>query len=139
MSWLSWALLSAFFAGTTAILAKIGVDGVNSHLATAVRTTVVLVFAWLVVVAAGASNGLFALSRRSWIFLILSGIATGLSWICYFRALQLGEASKVAPIDKLSVVFVLGFAALFLHEPLSWKTAAGAGLITCGAIVLALK
>lgn len=139
MSWLTWSLLSAVFAGVTAILAKVGVEGVNSHLATAVRTAVVMVFAAVVALASGAGSGLFALSRRTWLFLTLSGIATGLSWLCYFRALQLGEASKVAPIDKLSVVFVLIFAALFLHEPLSTKTLVGGGLITAGAVILALK
>lgn len=139
MNWLAWSLLSALFASVTAILAKIGVEGVNSHLATAVRTGVVFIFAWLIVVGTGVGAGVFAFSRRTWLFLILSGIATGLSWLCYFRALQLGEASKVAPIDKLSVIFVLGFAALFLHEPLTWKTAAGCALIAGGAILLALK
>lgn len=139
MSWLTWSLLSAVFAGVTAILAKVGVEGVNSHLATAVRTAVVMVFAAVVALASGAGSGLFALSRRTWLFLTLSGIATGLSWLCYFRALQLGEASKVAPIDKLSVVFVLIFAALFLHEPMSPKTLVGGGLITAGAVILALK
>ncbi|HEY1064616.1 MAG TPA: EamA family transporter [Pirellulales bacterium] len=139
MNWLAWSLLSALFAGVTAILAKIGVEGVNSHLATAVRTGVVFIFAWLIVLGTGVGGGVFTFSRRTWIFLILSGIATGLSWLCYFRALQLGEASKVAPIDKLSVIFVLGFAALFLHEPLTWKTAAGCALIAGGAILLTLK
>lgn len=139
MNWLGWALLSAVFAGATAILAKVGIEGVNSHLATAVRTTVVLVFAWLIVAGSGVGGGLWQLRGRTWIFLTLSGIATGLSWLCYFRALQLGQASKVSPIDKLSVVFVLLFAALFLHEPLSWKTITGGGLIVAGAILLALK
>ncbi len=137
MNWLFWSLLSALFAGLTAILAKIGVTGVNSHLATAVRTTVVLVFAWGVAVTTGPLSAVADLSRRTWLFLALSGIATGLSWLCYFRALQLGPASKVAPIDKLSVVFVLALAALFLGEALTWKTAAGAALITAGAVLLA--
>jgi bacterial/archaeal transporter family protein len=139
MSWLLWSLLSAVFAGATAILAKVGVEGVNSHAATAVRTGIVLAFAWAIVLATGATGGIAGWSRRTWVFLTLSGIATALSWLCYFRALQIGEASKVAPIDKLSVVFVLIFAALFLHESLTWKTAAGAVLITAGAVLLALK
>ena len=109
MNWLTWALLSALFAGLTAILAKIGVTGVDSNLATAIRTTVVLVFAWGVALATTLLAALSVLSRRTWLFLALSGVATGLSWLCYFHALQLGPASKVAPIDKLSVVFVLNW------------------------------
>ncbi len=139
MNWLFWSLLSAVFAGATAILAKVGVSGVDSNLATAVRTTVVLVFAWGVALATNPAAAVFALSRRTWLFLTLSGLATGLSWLCYFRALQLGQASQVAPIDKLSVVFVLAFAALFLGETLTLKTALGGALITAGAIVLAWK
>lgn len=139
MNWLLWSLLSALFAGATAILAKIGVKGVDSNLATAVRTAVVLVFAWGVVFATGHAGGITGFSRRTWLFLVLSGIATGLSWLCYFRALQLGDASKVAPIDKLSVVFVLVFAALFLGEALTWRTGLGGALIVAGAVVLALK
>jgi bacterial/archaeal transporter family protein len=139
MNWLTWSLLSALFAGLTAILAKIGVTGVDSNLATAVRTSVVLVFAWLVAFSTGPMSSVLVLSRRTWLFLTLSGIATGLSWLCYFRALQIGEASKVAPIDKLSVVFVLVFAVLFLGEALTAKTVIGGALITAGAIVLALK
>lgn len=139
MNWLHWSLLSAFFAGLTAVLAKAGVTGVDSNLATAIRTTVVLGFAWLVVALTGAGGSVTALSRRTWLFLVLSGLATGLSWLCYFRALQLGHASRVAPIDKLSVVFVLLFAALFLHEPFSLKTGLGAALVTAGAVVLSLK
>ena len=138
-SWLVWSLLSAVFAAATAVLAKIGVTGVSSNVATAVRTTVVLVFAWVIVVATGEGGGVASFSRRTWIFLALSGIATGLSWLCYFRALQLGDASRVAPIDKLSVVFVLLLAALFLGEALTWKTAVGGTLIAAGAVVLALK
>jgi bacterial/archaeal transporter family protein len=137
MNWLFWALLSAIFAGLTAILAKVGVKGVDSNLATAVRTGVVLVFAWSVALATNPANAVFQLSKRTWLFLTLSGIATGLSWLCYFRALQLGEASRVAPIDKLSVVFVLVFAALFLGEAMTWKTIAGGSLITLGALLLA--
>lgn len=139
MNWLFWALLSAVFAGATAILAKIGIAGVDSNLATAVRTTVVLVFAWGVALATGPAQAVLNLSKRTWLFLMLSGLATGLSWLCYFRALQLGPASKVAPIDKLSVAFVLVFAALFLREPLTIRTGVGGSLIVAGAIVLALK
>ena len=139
MNWLTWALLSALFAGMTAVLAKVGVAGVDSNLATAVRTTVVLVFAWGVALATSPLAAVTTLSRRTWLFLALSGVATGLSWICYFRALQLGPASKVAPIDKLSVVVVLVFAAGFLGEPLTWKTLAGGALIAGGAVLLALR
>jgi len=139
MNWLHWSLLSAFFAALTAILAKLGVAGVDSNLATAVRTSVVLVFAWGVALATNPASALLDFSKRTWLFLALSGLATGLSWLCYFRALQLGEASKVAPIDKLSVVLVLLFAALFLGEALTLKTLLGGGLIAAGAVVLALK
>ncbi|MCX6943291.1 MAG: EamA family transporter [Verrucomicrobiota bacterium] len=138
-SWIFWALLSAVFAGLTAVLAKAGVAGVNSHLATAIRTSVVLVFAWAIAGLTVRPLALGELSRRTWLFLALSGLATGLSWLCYFRALQLGPASQVAPVDKLSVVFVLLFAALFLHEPLSLKSGLGALLIVAGAIVLAWR
>ena len=139
MNWLTWSLLSAFFAGLTAVLAKVGVTGVDSNLATAVRTTVVLAFAWLIVLFTGVGGGVTEFSRRTWVFLIASGIATGLSWLCYFRALQLGEASRVAPVDKLSVVFVLVLAALFLREPLTLKTGIGAALITAGSVVMAMR
>ncbi|MEO6874427.1 MAG: EamA family transporter [Opitutaceae bacterium] len=138
-SWLFWSLLSALFAGATAILAKIGVTGVDSNLATAIRTTVILVFAWAIALVTSRPGSLAALSHRTWLFLALSGIATGLSWLCYFRALQLGEASQVAPIDKLSVIFVLIFAALFLQEPLTLRSGVGGLLIVAGAIVLAWK
>jgi transporter family protein len=121
------------------VLAKLGVQNVDANLATAIRTTVVLVFAWSVALLASPAVSVAALSRRTWLFLTLSGLATGLSWLCYFRALQLGPASKVAPVDKLSVVFVLLFAALFLGEPLTWKTAFGAALITAGAVVLSWR
>src|SRR4051812_44307070 len=138
MNWIGWAILSALFAALTAVLAKVGVAGVDSNLATAIRTAVVLVLSWvLVLIARGGDLQLGALSRRTWVFLILSGVATGLSWLCYFRALQLGPASKVAPIDKLSVVFVLVFAAVALHEPLGWKQWIGGGLMVLGAITLA--
>ncbi len=139
MNWIFWSLLSALFAGLTAILAKVGVAGIDSNLATAVRTTVVLLFAWGVAAATSPMATLATLSKKTWIFLALSGVATGLSWLCYFRALQVGEASKVAPIDKLSVVFVLVFAALFLGESLTAKTMVGGTLIAAGAVVLALK
>jgi bacterial/archaeal transporter family protein len=136
MSWFVWALLSAFFAGLTAVLAKVGVKDVNSNLATAIRTVVILIFAWAVALATKTQQ--FAtISRRTWIFLILSGFATGLSWLCYFRALQLGEASQVAPVDKLSVVVAIILAAIFLGEHLSWRQWVGASLITAGAVVLA--
>jgi transporter family protein len=138
-SWISWSLLSALFAGATAVLAKVGVTGVNSNLATAIRTTVILAFAWAIACATSKSGELTALSARTWLFLALSGIATGLSWLCYFRALQLGEASQVAPIDKLSVVFVLVFAALFLRESLTLRSGIGGALIVAGALVLAWK
>ncbi|HVU35863.1 MAG TPA: EamA family transporter [Opitutaceae bacterium] len=136
-SWLFWSLLSALFAGVTAILAKVGVTGVDSNLATAVRTTVVLLFTWGIAFFTTKPGALGSLAPRTWLFLGLSGLATGLSWLCYFRALQLGEASQVAPIDKLSVVFVIVFAAVFLRETITWQTAAGAVLITAGALVLA--
>jgi transporter family protein len=139
MNWFVWALLSAFFAGVTAILAKVGVAGVNSNLATAIRTTVVLVFAWGIAFATSKPATVFELSRRTWLFLALSGLATGLSWLCYFRALQLGEASRVAPVDKLSIVFVIVFAALFLHEKLTWHQFVGGALVVAGAVVLAWK
>jgi bacterial/archaeal transporter family protein len=135
-SWLVWSLMSAAFAGATAILAKIGVKDVDSNLATAIRTVVIVVFAWSVAMFTNTQS-LATIQRKTWIFLALSGLATGLSWLCYFRALQLGEASKVAPIDKLSVVFVLVLAALFLHEKMTWHHWLGGGLITCGAVVLA--
>lgn len=139
MNWFWWALLSAFFAGITAVLAKLGVAGVDSNLATAVRTTVILLFTWAIFFATAPARQLGLLSGRNWLFLILSGIATGLSWLCYFRALQLGEASQVAPIDKLSVVFAILFAALILREHLGWQQYLGGALIVAGAIVLAIK
>lgn len=137
MSWVLWALLSAFFAGITAILAKVGVENVDSNLATAVRTTVVLVFTWAIALAVAPRGALAHLSQRTWLFLALSGLATGLSWLCYFRALQLGEASRVAPIDKLSVAFAIVLAAIFLKEPLDWHQYLGGSLIIAGALVIA--
>jgi transporter family protein len=138
MTWFWWAILSALFAGITAILAKMGVTGVDSNLATAVRTAVILIFAWSVFFATAPAWNLFQLNARNWVFLILSGFATGLSWLCYFRALQLGKASRVAPIDKLSVVFAIAFAALILHERVGWQQWVGGALIVTGAIVLIL-
>ena len=137
MSWFAWSLLSAIFAAATALLAKLGVANVDPNLATAVRTTVVVLFAWIIAIAFGAHGGIAHIERRSWWFLVASGIATGLSWICYFRALSLGEASKVAPIDKLSVVFVIALAAPLLGEAITLQKAAGGLLIAAGAIVLA--
>jgi transporter family protein len=139
MNWFWWAFLSAFFAGITAILAKMGVAGVDSNLATAVRTTVILVFAWSVFFATAPVRDLLHLNGKNWLFLVLSGIATGLSWLCYFRALQLGEASRVAPVDKLSVVFAIAFAALILREHLGWQQWLGGLLIVTGAVVLTIK
>jgi transporter family protein len=138
MNWLVWALLSALFAAATAILAKIGVAGVDSNLATAIRTSVVLVFAWLLVGLTTRNLSLAGVSGRTWLFLTLSGIATGLSWLCYFRALQLGPASKVAPVDKLSLVLVIVAAAVFLREPVSLSTAIGGAMVFGGVLVLAL-
>jgi bacterial/archaeal transporter family protein len=137
MSWLGWAVLSALFAAATALLAKVGVAGVDPNLATAIRTSVVVAFAWIIALSLGTHAGLMHVGRRSWLFLVLSGLATGLSWICYFRALSVGEASKVAPIDKLSVVFVVVLAWPLLGETLTLAKAAGALLIAAGAIVLA--
>ena len=139
MSWLGWSLLSAVFAAITAILAKLGVSHVEPNLATAIRTTVVVIFAWIIALSFGAHTGLSQLDRRSWLFLTCSGLATGLSWICYFRALSLGEASKVAPIDKLSVVFVIVLAWPLLGEALNLRKVAGGLLIAAGAVVLALS
>jgi transporter family protein len=139
MNWIFWALLSAFFAAMTAILAKIGIAGVDSNLATAVRTTVVLIFTWGIALATANISTLQTFSQRTWIFLVLSGLATGLSWLCYFRALQLGDASRVAPLDKLSVVFVIVFAAIVLHERVTWQHWVGGVLIASGAVILALK
>jgi transporter family protein len=138
MSWLGWALLSAVFAAATAILAKLGVSGVDSNFATAIRTTVVVVFAWLIVFAARQPNVWHVPSNKTWLFLGLSGLATGASWLCYFRALQLGPASRVAPIDKLSVVLVILAATLFLGERMTWGKAVGGVLIAAGAIFVAL-
>lgn len=136
--WLLFAVLSSVFAALTSILAKVGIDGVNSHLATAVRTVVVLFMAWGMVFLTNAQTGLSAISRRSWIFLILSGLATGASWLCYYRALQMGEASKVVPVDKLSVVITLVLAFLFLHEKFTAKSVTGCILIGIGTLLMVL-
>jgi transporter family protein len=138
MNWLVWAVLSALFAAATALLAKVGVANVDPNLATAIRTTVILVFAWAIALSLGAHGELVHVGRRSWIFLIASGLATGLSWICYFRALSMGEASKVAPIDKLSVVFVVLLAWPLLGETITWAKGFGVLMIAAGAILLAL-
>lgn len=139
MNWLHWCLLSAFFAGLTAILAKIGIAGVDSNLATAVRTTVVLIFTWLIALSTTSLGNVQSFSKRTWIFLVLSGIATGLSWLCYFRALQIGDVSRVAPVEKISIVFAILMAVLFLHEKLTWQHWAGGSLMLAGVLVLAWK
>jgi bacterial/archaeal transporter family protein len=139
MEWLFWAVLSALFAGATAILAKIGVAGINSNLATAIRTTVILLFSWIIALVTTRAGEYWSIGRKTWIFLVLSGLGTGLSWLCYFRALQVGEVSKVAPIDKLSVVVAMALAISFLGEKVSLRGGIGAGLIVLGAIVLAWR
>ena len=136
--WFFFALLSAVFAALTSILAKIGIDGVNSNLATAIRTMVVVVMAWGMVFLTNAQSGITDISKKSWIFLILSGLATGASWLCYYKALQMGEASKVVPIDKLSVVITLVLAFIFLHEKFTPKSIIGCILIAAGTLVMVL-
>ncbi len=136
--WLLFAVGSAVFAALTSILAKVGIDGVNSNLATAIRTVVVLVMAWGIVFLTGGQSGISAISKKSWLFLILSGLATGASWLCYYKAIQLGSVSKVVPIDKLSVVITLIFAFVFLHEEFTIKSAVGAILITAGTLIMVL-
>lgn len=136
--WLLFALLSSIFAALTSILAKVGIEGVNSNLATAIRTMVVVVMAWGMVFLTGAQSGIQEISKKSWIFLILSGLATGASWLCYYRALQIGEASKVVPIDKLSVVITLVLAFVFLHERFTPKSLVGCILIGIGTLVMVL-
>lgn len=136
--WFVLALLSAVFAALTSILAKVGIDGVNSNLATAIRTMVVVVMAWGMVFLTNAQTGITEISKKSWIFLILSGLATGASWLCYYKALQVGEASKVVPIDKLSVVITLVLAFVFLHEEFTVKSLVGCILITVGTLVMVL-
>lgn len=136
--WWIYALLSALFASLTAIFAKIGITGVNSNLATAIRTVIILLVAWGIVLSRGEAKGMSALSKQNWIFLIISGIATGLSWIFYFKALQVGKVSQVAPVDKLSVALTIALSVIILGEALSLKTALGALLIIAGTIVLIL-
>lgn len=136
--WMFFAILSAVFAALTSILAKIGIEGVNSNLATAIRTIVVVAMAWGMVFLTNSQGGILEISKRSWIFLILSGLATGASWLCYYRALQLGEASKVVPIDKLSVVITLVLAFIFLHEKFTVKSLIGSVLITIGTLIMVL-
>ena len=136
--WIWFALGSAVFAALTAILAKIGIDGVDSNLATAVRTVVVVIMAWGMVFLTNAQGGLTQITKRSWIFLILSGLATGLSWLCYYKALQIGDASKVVPIDKLSVVITLVLAFVFLHEQFTVKSAIGCVLIGAGTLLMVI-
>ena len=136
--WLLLALGSAVFAALTSILAKIGIEGVNSTLATAIRTTVVLAMSWGMVFLTNTQGGIAAIERKSWLFLILSGLATGASWLCYYKALQIGEASKVVPVDKLSVVITLILAFVFLHEKFTLKAGIGAALITIGTLVMVL-
>ena len=136
--WIIFAILSAIFAALTSILAKIGIEGVNSNLATAVRTIVVVLMAWFMVFITGNQNGIVDISKKSWIFLILSGLATGASWLCYYKALQLGEASKVVPIDKLSIVITIILAFIFLGEPITLKTLIGCCLIVAGTFVMIL-
>ena len=136
--WLPFAILSAVFAAMTAILAKAGVEGVDSNLATAIRTTVVLLMAWGMVFIANGHGGVGAISTRSWLFLVLSGLATGASWLCYFHAMKTGPVSKVAPIDKCSLVLTVLFAVVFLGESFTWKTLLGSLLLLAGALVMAL-
>ena len=134
--WLVFALLSALFAALTSILAKVGIEGVNSNLATAIRTVVVVIMAWGMVFLTNAQGGITEISKKSWIFLILSGLATGISWLCYYKALQMGETSKVVPIDKLSVVITLVLAFVFLHEKFTPKSLVGCILIAAGTLVM---
>ena len=134
--WVIFAILSAIFAALTSILAKVGIESVNSNLATAIRTIVVVFMAWLMIFITGNQNGIVDISKKSWIFLILSGLATGASWLCYYKALQLGEASKVIPIDKLSIVITVALAFLFLGEQITLKTLIGCCLIVTGTFVM---
>ena len=136
--WAIFAILSAIFAALTSILAKVGIEGVNSNLATAIRTIVVVLMAWFMVFLTGNQNGIVDISKKSWIFLILSGLATGASWLCYYKALQLGEASKVVPIDKLSIVITIILAFIFLGEQITLKTLIGCCLIVAGTFVMIL-
>ena len=136
--WFVFALLSAIFAALTSILAKIGIEGVNSNLATAIRTVVIVFMAWGIVFLTNAQSGISSIEKKSWLFLILSGLATGASWLCYYKALQMGEASKVVPVDKLSVVITLVLAFIFLHEKFTTKSIAGCVLIGAGTLLMVL-
>lgn len=136
--WLLFAVLSSVFAALTSILAKVGIEGVNSHLATAIRTVVVLAMAWAIVFLTHNQGGVSQIGKKSWLFLILSGLATGASWLCYYKALQLGEVSKVAPVDKLSVVFTLVLAFVFLREAFTVKSLVGCALIGVGTLLMVL-
>lgn len=136
--WAVYALLSAVFAAATSILAKIGIEGVGSNLATAIRTMVVVAMAWVMVLITNQQGGISDITPRSWLFLCLSGLATGASWLFYYKAIQIGQVSKVVPIDKLSVVITLILAFVFLHEKFTWRSAAGAVLITAGTLVMVL-
>ncbi|MBO5065695.1 MAG: EamA family transporter [Clostridia bacterium] len=136
--WLVFAILSAIFAALTSILAKVGIEGVNSNLATAIRTVVVVAMSWGMVFLTNSQNGITEISRKSWIFLILSGLATGASWLCYYKALQIGDASKVVPIDKLSVVITLVLAFVFLHEDFTIKSLIGCVLIGIGTLIMVM-
>ena len=136
--WFVFALLSAIFAALTSILAKVGITGINSNLATAIRTVVVVLMSWLMVFVTHGYNDIHLIERKSWFFLILSGLATGASWLCYYKALQMGDVSKVVPIDKLSVVITLILAFVFLHEELTFKAVVGCLLITAGTLVMVL-
>ena len=136
--WFFFALLSAIFAALTSILAKVGIEGVNSHLATAIRTAVALIMAWGIVFLTNTQSGIASITRKSWTFLILSGLATGASWLCYYKALQMGESSKVVPVDKLSVAITLILAFVFLHETVTAKSLIGVVLITAGTLVMVL-
>lgn len=136
--WMIFAVLSAVFAALTSILAKIGIEGVPSNLATGIRTIVVVAMSWIMVFITNQQSGISEISKKSWLFLILSGLATGASWLCYYRALQIGEASKVVPIDKMSVVLTLIMAFVFLHEQFTWKSAVGSVLITAGTLFMVI-
>ena len=136
--WFVFALLSSIFAAFTSILAKLGMEGVNSNLATAIRTVVVVLLAWFIVFITGSQDGIRQISSKGWIFLILSGCATGISWLCYYRALQLGEVSRVVPVDKFSIVFTIILAFLILHEQIVWKKLIGILLITAGTFFMIL-
>lgn len=139
MTWLFYALLSAIFAALTALLAKVGLSGINSNLATAIRTVVILLITWGIVFVSGVTNQVQELTKKNLLFLVLSGVTTGLSWLFYFKALQMGELSKVAPIDKLSVVFAVVLGFIFLHEQPTWQTVTGTILIAGGSLVLLLR